>query len=77
MVRILDLILIVLSLGIFAALSVHKLVLMYRYRNDPDKLRAIGSVEGGQFLPKRIKRFVFDEPANTPGKPSIPSLRIK
>jgi hypothetical protein len=75
MARILDLILIALFLTAFVALLLYKLVLAFRYRNDPAKLRALAST--GQVLPKRIKQFVYDEPADTAGKSSIPHSRVK
>jgi len=75
MVKTLNLILIALGWGSLMAILLYKLVLMFRYRNDPEKLRGLVSV--GQVFPKRIKRFIFDEPADTPGKPSICSIRIK
>jgi hypothetical protein len=75
MARILDLILIALFLTAFVALVVYKVALMFRYRNDPDKLRALAS--SGQVLPKRIKRFVYDEDADTAVGPSIPNSGIK
>ena len=75
MVKILNLILIALGWGSLMAILLYKLVLMFRHRNDPEKLRALISV--GQVFPKRIKRFIYDEDADMAGKTSIPSLRIK
>jgi hypothetical protein len=63
MARILAITLIALFLAAFVALLLYKLVLMFRYRNDPDKLRAL--VSSGQVFPKPIKRFIYDEAADT------------
>jgi hypothetical protein len=56
------------------AILVYKLVLMLRYRNDPDKLRAVTGF--GQVFPKRIKRFIYDEDADTVGEASVPNSPI-
>ena len=75
MVKILNLILIALGWGSLMAILLYKLVLMFRHRNDPEKLRALVSV--GQVFPKRIKRFIYDEDADTGGKASVPNSPIR
>ena len=75
MARILDLILIVVSVAGFLALLIYKLVLMFRYRDDPDKLRAL--VWTDQVFPKRLQRFIYDEDADKAGKASVPNSRLK
>lgn len=75
MARILDLILIVISVGGFVALLGYKLVLMSRYRNDPAKLQAL--VWTDQVFPKRLQRFIYNEDANRAGKASVPNSHVK
>jgi L-asparagine transporter-like permease len=75
MAKMLDLILIVVAVAGFMALSLYKLVLMFRYRNDQDKLRAL--VSSGQVFPKRLHRFIYDEDDAKAGKASALSSRLK
>ena len=75
MARILDVILILISVGGCVAMLVYKLVLMHRYRNDPAKLQ--GLVWTDQVFPKRLQRFIYDEDADKAGKASVPNSRLK
>ena len=75
MARILDLILIVVSVAGFVALLLYKLVLMFRYRDDPAKLQAL--VWSDQVFPKRLHRFIYDEDADKARKASVPNSRLK
>lgn len=62
MAKVLDVILIVIGFGVYAALSLYKLILLYRFRNDPAKREAL--VWTTQVYPKRLTRFILDEDAD-------------
>jgi hypothetical protein len=61
MARIFDVVLIAISLGGCAAMTLYKLILMFRYRNDREKLEWL--VWTNQVFPKRLHRFMYDEVA--------------
>jgi hypothetical protein len=62
MARILDVALIVTCLAVYMGLSAYKLLLLWRYRNDPAKREALISTT--QLWPKRLHRFLIDEDAD-------------
>ena len=59
MTKVLDVILIVISAGVVVGLSLYKVTLFYRYRDDPAKREAL--FWSGQVYPKWLARFIFDE----------------
>jgi len=67
--------LIVVSAAGFVALLVYKLVLMFRYRDDPAKLKALVWMD--QVFPKRLQRFIYDEDYDKAGKASVPNSRLR
>ncbi len=46
-------------LALILGLSLHKLVLWFRYRNDPEKRETV--VYSGQIYPEKVRRFLMDE----------------
>ena len=70
MAETLDLILVAVSIAGGAALFVYKLVLMYRYRGDPEKLKAL--VWSDQVYPKRLQRFFTTSLLIRPRTPQCP-----
>jgi uncharacterized membrane-anchored protein len=62
MARVLDIILIVALAAGFAVLSLYKMTLLYRYRDDPVKREAL--ISSGQVFPKWLARWVFNEEAD-------------
>lgn len=46
-------------LTLVIGLSIYKLVLWFRYRNDPEKRERV--VYSGQIYPEKIRRFLMDE----------------
>ncbi len=62
MAKTLDLILVGIALCGGAAMLIYKLILMHRYRDDPEKLDAL--VSSDQVYPKKIRRFIFDDDYN-------------
>ena len=62
MVDTLDHVTVVLILVLMAVLSLYKLVLIYRYRNDPAKRNALFHTT--EVYPKRISRWMVDQNYN-------------
>jgi hypothetical protein len=76
MAKVLDMLLLVVSAAGFAALSLYKLILLFRYRNDPVKREAL--ISSGQVYPKRLAKWIFGEVADTrAGKASLSNLGRK
>jgi nitrate reductase gamma subunit len=71
MVRMLDLIVIFLLVAVFVALTLYKVIVSFRYRNDPAKWEAL--ISTGQVYPKRLMRFIFDENPDSEKEPSPPN----
>ena len=71
MARLMDVILIVVAFGIYAALLLYKLILFYRYRNDPAKREML--VWQPRVFPERLKRFILDEHADRSAGKASPS----
>jgi len=72
MAKLLDMILIVVFVAGLAALSLYKLILLFRNPNDPVKREAL--ISSGQVYPKRLAEWIFDEDADTKaGKASLPN----
>jgi hypothetical protein len=46
-------------LALILGLSIYKLVLWFRYRNDPEKRERV--VYSGQIYPEKVRRFLMDE----------------
>ena len=70
MARLVDVILIVVAFGIYAALLLYKLILFYRYRNDPAKREML--IWQPQVFPDLLKRFILDEHANMNARKASP-----
>lgn len=75
MAKFLDLVVVGLTIAGFVALLVYKLVLMYRYRDDPEKLEGLAWTD--QMFPKRIQRFMYDEDYDKARKASAPKSHPK
>jgi hypothetical protein len=71
MARTLDLILIAIFVAVFAALTIYKVILAFRYRDDPAKREAL--ISTGQVYPKRLMRFIFDENPESNKEPPPPN----
>jgi hypothetical protein len=76
MAKVLDIILLTVFAATLAGLSVYKLILWFRYRDDPVKREAL--ISSGQVYPKRLARWLLDEDADmSGGKASPPNLGRK
>lgn len=76
MAKVFDIILLTVFAAAFAGLSLYKLILWFRYRDDPAKREAL--VSSGQVYPKRLAKWIFDEDADTRAtKASLPNLGHK
>ena len=76
MAKVLDIILIVVFVAGIAALSLYKLILFFRYRNDRVKREAL--ISSDQVYPKGLARWMIDEDADKrAGKASLPSVGRK
>jgi len=67
MARTLDLIVIVLFIAVFVALVLYKVILLFRYRDEPAKWEAV--ISTGQVYPKRLMQFIFDEKPDSDSEP--------
>jgi len=70
MAKVLDIILMVALVAGFAALSLYKLILWFRYRDDPVKREAL--ISSGQVYPRRLAKWIFDEDADTSATKASP-----
>jgi Flp pilus assembly pilin Flp len=73
MAETLDLVLVAVAIVGGAALFVYKLVLMYRSRGDPEKLKALVWID--QVFPRRLQRFIYDEDGDEARKASARNSR--